>query len=75
MDHEKCPCDSVVQIRKDFEKYKLSTDAKLDVLSNGQQTLEVNIAMINTKLNFIIGGISVLSVALAGIIVPMMFGR
>lgn len=66
---EKCPCDSVKQLRREFSELK----GEVSVLAGKNQALEIKFATIDTKLNLLIGGIAILSVAVAAVVVPMIF--
>ena len=70
---EKCPCDAVKQLRQDFIDFKIDTNNKIDSVTKKNQVLEVKFATIDTKLNFLIGGVTILAVAVAAVVVPMIF--
>lgn len=63
MDEKKCPCQMVLDLEKKVEEQK-------DKLAKG----ETQFAVINTKLNLIMGVLGTVGAALVGIIVKMMMG-
>ncbi len=60
-ENKKCPCDTVRELEKKVEEQK-------DKLAKG----ETQFAVINTKLNLIMGVLGTVGAALVGIIVKMM---
>ncbi len=62
-ENKKCPCDTVRELEKKVEEQK-------DKLAKG----ETQFAVINTKLNLIMGVLGTVGAALVGIIVKMMMG-
>ena len=72
-ENEKCPCESVKQLRKDTDdKFKDAFD-RIRNLEAGQNNLNIKFATIDAKLNMIIGGITILAVAVAAVVIPMIF--
>ena len=60
-ENKKCPCDTVRELEKKVEEQK-------DKLAKGEKQF----AVINTKLNIIMGVLGTVGAALVGIIVKMM---
>ncbi len=59
---KRCPCDTVIKLQSISEEQQKRLNE-----------LTVNLATINTKLNFIIGVLSVFGSALVGVTVKMIF--
>ena len=59
---EKCPCDAVRELKELVSEHE-------KLLHRGS----THFAVINTKLNALIAGIGIVAVAVAGVIIPMMF--
>ena len=62
MDNKECPCEAVKSLQKIVEKHEAQ-------LNEGR----TNFATINTKLNFVIGIMSAVGVAILGVVVKMIF--
>lgn len=63
MEEKKCPCDTVLKLQE-------IVDEQRNQLAKG----ETQFAVINTKLNLIIGALSSVGVALVGVVVKMIIG-
>ncbi|MCI9626540.1 MAG: hypothetical protein HFI90_07130 [Clostridia bacterium] len=62
MEVEKCPCDAVIELQKIVAEHEHQ-------LNDGR----VQFAVINTKLNIVLGVITTVGVALCGVIIKMIF--
>ena len=60
--NEKCPCEAVVKLQEIAERHDQQ-------LNDGK----INFAVINTKLNIVLGVMATIGIAICGIVVKMMF--
>ena len=60
---EKCPCDTLKGVQESIKTHEKS-------LAKG----DIQFAVINTKLNIVLGVMATIGIALCGIILKMMFG-
>lgn len=69
MDRMECipPCKAVSDLRDDFDAYKEKTDERL-------RMSDVTLATINTKLNWLIGILSALGVAVLSAVLKLFTG-
>lgn len=79
-DNDKCPCDAVVQMRKDMNNYIERNDARISKIEDRNSSLydtinvmNQNIVEIKTQLKFVIAIAGVIGVSLAAVVVPMIF--
>jgi len=72
-DNEKCPCESVKQLRRDTDEKFKDAFNRIRNLEAGQNNLNIKFATIDAKLNMIIGGVTILAVAVAAVVIPMIF--
>ena len=62
-DEEKCPCAAVMELKEIVKQHD-------DLINKGH----TNFAVIDTKLNTMIGALAAIGLGILGIVLPMLFG-